>query len=219
MGLSGATATPPRGADTLAVAVTITLPARASRIAMIARWKPVHLGHAAVLHALLDRADEVTIGVGSANRYDLDNPFTADETARMIDAALAGRAGYSIVRVDDLGDGPRWAAMVTDRLGPLDYYVTANGYVRSLLVDRYTVVHPVALLDPERRVRVDGTMVRRALAEGGDGWRALVPDAVAALMDREGWVERFRREFGAATRAARMAEGAEAALRRGDGLD
>jgi nicotinamide-nucleotide adenylyltransferase len=199
--------------------VTVILPERAARIAMIARWKPVHLGHAAVLHALLDRADAVVVGVGSANRYDLDNPFTATETARMIDAALDGRAGYTIVRFDDLGDGPRWADRVVGALGPLDYYVTANGYVRSLLMHRYTVVHPVALLDPARRVRVDGTMVRRALAAEGDGWRALVPPAVAALIDREGWAARFRREFGAATRAAELAEGAEAAMRRGDGLD
>jgi nicotinamide-nucleotide adenylyltransferase len=182
--------------------VTVILPARAARIAMIARWKPVHRGHAAVLHALLDRA----------------NPFTAAETGRMIDAALDGRAGYSMVPFDDLGDGPRWAEGVIAALGPLDYYVTANGYVRSLLMHHYTVVHPVALLDPARRVRVDGTMVRRALA-AGEGWRELVPPAVAALLETEGWAERFRREFGAATRAAEVAEGAEAALRRGDGLD
>ncbi len=198
--------------------MTISLPLRAERIAMIARWKPVHLGHAAVLHALLDRAESVLIGVGSANRYDLDNPFTAAETTRMIDATLDGRAGYTIVRVDDLGDGPRWADMVASMLGPLDYYVTANAYVRSLLMDRYTVVHPVALLDPARRVRVDGTMVRRALADGDD-WRSLVPPPVAALLEREGWAARFQREFGEATRAARLAEGVEAAMRRGDGLD
>jgi nicotinamide-nucleotide adenylyltransferase len=197
--------------------VTISLPARAARIAMIARWKPVHLGHAAVLHALLDRADAVVIGVGSANRYDLDNPFTAAETARMIDAALDRRAGYAIVPFDDLGDGPRWAEAVAAALGPLDYYVTANGYVRSLLMHRYTVVHPVALLDPARRVRVDGTAVRRALACGGD-WRALVPPSVAALLDAEGWAARFEREFGEATRAALLAEGADAAMR-GDGID
>ena len=199
--------------------MTISLPLRASRIAMIARWKPVHLGHAAVLHALLDRAESVVIGVGSANRYDLDNPFTAAETARMIDATLDGRAGYTIVLVDELGDGPRWADMVASMLGPLDYYVTANAYVRSLLMDRYTVVHPVALLDPARRVRVDGTMVRRALADGGDDWRSLVPPPVAALLEHEGWAARFQREFGEATRAARLAEGVEAAMRRGDGLD
>ncbi len=198
--------------------MTVVLPALATRIAMIARWKPVHLGHAAVLHALLDRAESVIIGVGSANRYDLDNPFTAAETARMIDATLAGRSGYSIIEVNDLGDGPRWAEMVTRMLGPLDYYVTANGYVRSLLMERYTVVHPVALLDPARRVRIDGTMVRRALAGDAD-WRSLVSPVVAELLEREGWAERFRREFGAATRAALLGDGAEAAMRRGDGFD
>lgn len=187
--------------------MTVELPARARHIAMIARWKPVHRGHAAVLHALLDHADRVTVGIGSANRHDADNPFSAEETARMIDAALDGRGGYTIVPVDDLGDGPKWARGVVERLGVLDYFVTANAYVRSLLRDTYVVVHPAALVDPARRVKLSGTMVRRAMAEGA-AWREMVPAAVAGLMEREGWVERFRLEFGAATRATAMAEGA-----------
>ncbi len=192
----------------------IELPERATHIAMVARWKPVHLGHAAVLHALLDRSERVTLGIGSANRRDADNPFSADETARMIHAVLAGRSGYEIVPVDDVGDGPRWAAGVARDFGALDYFVTANGYVRSLLMSTYTVVHPVALVDPARRVRVDGTTVRRAMATG-ETWRALVPPAVVALLDAGRWVERFREEFGAATRATERAEGLEASLREG----
>ena len=51
---------------------------------MVARWKPVHLGHAAVLRALCDRGEQALIGVGSANRYDARNPFTVAETREML---------------------------------------------------------------------------------------------------------------------------------------
>jgi nicotinamide-nucleotide adenylyltransferase len=172
---------------------------RFRNIAMIARWKPVHLGHSAVLDALLAHGDHVTIGIGSSNRYNAKNPFSAEETRQMLELALGSRPGATIVEVPDLDDGPRWRLMVTAMLGPLDAYVTANGYVRSLLLHDYEVIHPVHLVPPERRVRVDGTMVRLAMARGGDEWRALVPAEIAGFLESGGLVERFRREFGEET--------------------
>lgn len=181
------------------------LPDHVDRIGMIARWKPVHLGHAAVLESLVARASHVRIGVGSSNRYDASNPFTAAETVRMIRIALEGHGDFTITGVPDLGHGPRWRAMVLDVFGPLDLFVTANGYVRSLLKDDYAVVHPSWLVPPERHVPVDGKMVRQRMARGED-WRALVPPAVAAYLDRNGLVDRFRREFGLATLALDIPE-------------
>jgi nicotinamide-nucleotide adenylyltransferase len=173
---------------------------RIPRLAMIARWKPLHIGQATVLESLLDAAEHVIIGIGSSNRYSAKSPFTAAETADMIRAVLRGRDNYAIIDVPDLDDGPRWRLMVLDMLGPLDVIVPANGYVRSLLMRDYEVVHPVRFVPPERRVRVDGTMVRAAMARG-DGWRELVPPAVAGMLEERGLVERFRREFGEETLA------------------
>ena len=172
---------------------------------MIARWKPVHLGHAAVLEALVARAAHARIGIGSSNRYDASNPFTAAETVEMLRIALAGHGNFTLTGVPDLGHGPRWRRMVLDLFGPLDLFVTANGYVRNLLKDDYTVVHPSWLVSPERHVHVDGTMVRRRMARGED-WRALVPPAVARYLDDRGLVDRFRREFGLATLALDFSE-------------
>lgn len=167
---------------------------------MIARWKPVHLGHAAVLEALAEHADEVLVGIGSSNRYDVRNPFTPGESEAMIRLVLGGGGGYTVVHVPDLGHGPRWRAMVTGLLGPLDLFVTANEYVRDLMREVYRVVHPVQLLAPERRVRLDATTVRRAMARG-EAWKEMVPPAVAAFIEAEGLDRRFRREFGLATLA------------------
>ena len=176
------------------------VPERVASLAMVARWKPVHVGHAAVLEALVDRADRVVVGIGSSNKYDVSNPFTADETADMIRAVLAGRDNYTLVEVPDLGHGPRWRAMVVDLFGPLDLFVTANAYVRGLLENDYRVVHPALLVRPERRVAVDGTLVRRRMARGED-WESLVPPPVAEILHDRGLVDRFRREFGLATLA------------------
>jgi nicotinamide-nucleotide adenylyltransferase len=62
------------------------------------------------------------------------------------------------------------------------------------------VVHPVWLVPEGRRIALDGTMVRKAMARGEE-WRALVPGPVADFIDGRGLLERFRREFGAETLA------------------
>lgn len=185
------------------------------KVGVVARWRPVHVVHAALLEALCDRSSqaggdghvgpgELIIGLGSSNRYDARNPFTAEETRAMLEAVLAGRRGWRIVDVPDLGHGPRWAELVGGLFGPLDLFVTANPYVASLLGPRYALAHPRELIPPHRRAPVSGSVVRRAMARG-EPWRHLVPPPVAALIDEA----RFRREFGLQTLADELAGPAE----------
>ncbi len=168
---------------------------RVARAGMVARWKPVHLGHAAVLEGLVAHADHVTIGVGSSNRHDVRSPFTYGETEEMLRLVLPAGAAVTIVPVPDLGDGPRWAAMVRELFGPLDLFATANPWVRDLLAPHYPLVHPVFLVPEEKRVAVDGTMVREAMLRGAP-WEHLVPPAVARFLVERGLVSRFVAEFG-----------------------
>lgn len=171
-----------------------------SRIGIVARWRPVHRGHAPVLRALCDSASDALIGVGSSNRYDLRNPFTLEETADMIRLVLAGRKNYMLIPVPDLDDGPRWRKMVMELFGSLDLFVTDNPYVSSLLAEDYRVTRPVALVAEDDKTPIDGTMVRREMARG-NGWRNLVPKEIAHYIAARQLDERFRREFGLQTLA------------------
>ncbi len=170
------------------------------RIGMIARWRPVHRGHAPILRALCERASTALVGIGSSNRYNLRNPFTLEETTDMIRQVLAGLDNYTLIPVPDLDDGPRWRKMVTDLFGSLDLFVTDNPYVSSLLSGDYRVIKPVELVPRDERIAIDGTMVRRTMARGGD-WRDLVPKGVADYITARQLDERFRREFGLQTLA------------------
>ena len=168
---------------------------RLDRIGMVARWRPVHMGHAPVLRALCDHASLALIGIGSANRYNLRNPFTLEETCHMIDLVLAGRTNYTLIAVPDLDDGPRWRMMILELFGPLDLFVTANPYVASLMENDYEVAKPIQLVPVEDRVPVSGTMVRREMAKG-DGWQDLVPQRIADYIVSQNLDQRFRQEFG-----------------------
>jgi len=174
--------------------------ARYGRLGMIARWRPVHRGHAAVLGALTECAEHALIGIGSANRYNFRNPFTCNETTDMIRLALAGRDNFELIPVPDLDDGPRWREMVIGLFGPLDAFISDNPYVASLLAADYPIIRPVELIPPEARVPIDGAQVRRAMASG-DGWVELVPPAIADYIHSRRLDVRFRREFGLQTLA------------------
>jgi nicotinamide-nucleotide adenylyltransferase len=168
------------------------------RIAMVARWRPVHNGHVPVLRALCQNTEQAIIGIGSANRYNLRNPFTLEETIDMLELALEGFDNYTLLPIPDLDDGPRWREMVKGLLGTLDLFVTDNPYVFSLLKEDYRVERPVTLVPLNERLPLDGTTVRRVMARGED-WQRLVPPAVANYMTDRQLDVRFRREFGLQT--------------------
>jgi nicotinamide-nucleotide adenylyltransferase len=167
-----------------------------TKIAMIARWKPVHLGQAAVLRGLCAAADTVTLGIGSSNRYNARNPFTLAETEEMLAIVLTAHENASILPIPDLDDGPRWRLMVREMLGDdLDLFVTDNPYVANLLTEFYRIERPVAFVPPNERIRVNGTMVRQTIARGED-WQSLVPPEIAEYISTRKLDERIRREFG-----------------------
>ncbi len=168
-------------------------------VGIIARFKPVHKGHAAILEALCERADLVYIGLGSPNKYDVRNPFSAKESEEMIDLVLKPKySNYSFIEVPDLDNGPKWSELVPKLFGDLDHFITANNYVASLLKDVYNVIHTLNIVPEERRFFVSGTMVRTAMAKG-EPWENLVPAPVVDYIKQNGLAERFCREFGLAT--------------------
>jgi nicotinamide-nucleotide adenylyltransferase len=169
-------------------------------IGMVARWRPVHVGHAAVLRGLCESATQVRIGIGSANRYNARNPFTADEARAMIDLTLQGRDNYEVIAVDDLDNGPRWREYVHGLFGSLDVFVSDNPYVSQLMGEVYPVIRPIQFVPPEQRLPLSATQVRQAMARGED-WQRWVLPPVAAYIQTNGLDARFRREFGLQTLA------------------
>jgi nicotinamide-nucleotide adenylyltransferase len=177
------------------------------KVGTVGRFKPLHLGAYAMLKALCENSDIVIIGIGSSNKYNLRNPFTAEETEAMIHAALKPEHNnYSIVHIPDFAhvpryrNGERWREYVVEKFGQLDYFVAGNAYVMELLKRDYQVIHPAELVPLEDHIHLRGTGVRTEMARG-DGWKELVPSRVVDYLEENKLVERFRREFGLETLA------------------
>jgi nicotinamide-nucleotide adenylyltransferase len=177
-----------------------SIPEPCARIGVIARWQPVHLGHVPVLRALCKCSTQALIGIGSSNRYNMRNPFTFDERIEMLRLVLSERDNYTLMPVPDLDNGPRWRKLVINNFGRLDLFVTENPYVASLLADDYRIIKPVALIPEDQHIAVDGSLVRKAIAQG-EGWQDLVPNEIEDYITIKRLDERFRREFGLQTLA------------------
>jgi len=180
------------------------------RLGFIGRFKPLHKGAALALETLCEKAEHVIIGIGSANKYNMRNPFTAEESGDMIDLFLSQRFdNYEIMYIPDSGhipeynDGQQWRRTVRQAFGELDYFASGNDYVKSLLGNDYNLIHPASLIPKEKQMFVKATQVRVAMARN-ENWQQYVPGTVANYLQQNNLVERFQKEFGLETLASAL---------------
>ncbi len=171
----------------------------------IGRFKPLHNGTAALLESLCENADKAVIGIGSCNKYNLRNPFTAEESKEMIDAFLSKKASnYSITYLPDFAhipefsDGQRWREHVLEQCRGIEYLVSGNPYVCELLKNDYEIIHPNLIIPAEKQITIRATQVRFEMALRGN-WQSLVPEEVAQYIEQNKLDERFIKEFGLET--------------------
>ncbi len=174
---------------------------------LVGRFRPLHNGGALLLEHICEKSESVIIGIGSTNKYNVRNPFTADETKDMVKLFLGSTFNnYSIINVPDFPNDPSkgecedWIKYVVDHYGKLDNFVTGNPYVKRLLQDHYNIVHPSEIIPEKEYVDICATQVRLAMAKG-EGYMHHVPKTVMMYLEENKIVERFRDEFGLETLA------------------
>ncbi|MEZ0394576.1 MAG: nicotinamide-nucleotide adenylyltransferase [Desulfurococcaceae archaeon] len=164
------------------------------RCLLLARFQPFHRGHLGALIHCFSISEEVVAAVGMASQsHTPENPFTAGE------------------RISMIRESARWAGLPLDRLititlptmevsrvavhyvklysPPFDVVVTLNPVIRRIFEEEgYRVVEPPA----HDRERARGSVIRRMMAEGDEGWRELVPPPVARIVDEIDGVSRVR---------------------------
>ena len=173
-------------------------------VGLIGRFKPLHNGGALMLENICKRSNHVIIGLGSSNKYNLRNPFTAQESKEMIDAFLSTKySNYSFVFIPDYAhipkykNGEKWKQEIIKKFGKLDYFISGNEYVIKLLSDNYKVIHPVSLIPVEQQIILRATRVRYEIALENN-WKKLVPKKVVGYLEK-GLIQRFIRQFGLET--------------------
>jgi len=172
---------------------------RFGKVGLIGRFKPLHLGSASMLEVVCENSENVIIGIGSINKYNLRNPFTADESRNMIDIFLSPKfSNYEFIFIPDYGhktgNENMWVNHILSAYKNLDTFVSGNEYVKKILSDHYKIIDPFVTY-PKIRNKLRASMVRQKMAIG-NGWKNYVPDVVTDYIIANKLDERFRKEFG-----------------------
>jgi nicotinamide-nucleotide adenylyltransferase len=164
----------------------------AMRGIFIGRFQPYHGGHANVVADIATQVDELVVGVGSADdSHTGRDPFTAGERVTMVTQALEA-ADHDlttyVVPIEDIERNAIWISHIESMCPAFDVAYANNPLVVRLFEEAGVEVRSTELYD---RGAYEGTEIRRRMRDGED-WRALVPDAVAAVIDEIDGVERIQ---------------------------
>ncbi|MCU0633217.1 MAG: nicotinamide-nucleotide adenylyltransferase [Methanolinea sp.] len=161
-----------------------------SRGFYIGRFQPYHNGHQYILEKIARTAEEVIIGVGSAQlSHEPANPFTAGERVLMITRALknAGCPVY-VIPIEDIRRNALWVAHVRSMAPPFDIVYSSNPLVVRLFEEEGVSVESPAMYERESH---SGTEIRRRIL-AGEEWESLVPPAVEQVIREIDGVRRIR---------------------------
>ena len=159
----------------------------------VGRFQPFHLGHLQAVKYILERVDEVTVIVGSAQHsHTIENPFTAGERISMIRLALreAKIPGdrYSVIPLPDDEFHKVWVAHLLSQTPNFDIVYTNEPLTFRLLKEAGLRVERIPMFN---RKKLTATEVRSRLFKSGP-WEELVPKSVARYLKQIGGDDRLR---------------------------
>ena len=160
---------------------------------LVGRMQPVHEGHLQVIKSILKEADEVIIGIGSAQlSHTLKDPFTAGERVMMLTKALSengiSASKYYIIPVQDVTCNSIWVAHIKMLTPPFDCIYSGNPLVQRLFMEAcYKVTQPPLF----NREIYSGTEVRKRMLTNED-WESLVPKSVIAVIKEIDGISRIK---------------------------
>ncbi len=159
----------------------------------VGRFQPFHLGHLQAVRHILDRVDELTIVVGSAQHsHTIDNPFTAGERITMIRLALKEARipsdRYAVIPLPDDEFHKVWVSHLLSQTPNFDIVYTNEPLTFRLLKEAGLRVERIPMFN---RRKFTATEVRRRLLKGGR-WQELLPKSVARYLKQIDGDERLR---------------------------
>ena len=161
-----------------------------SRAFYIGRFQPFHNGHLKVISEISKEADELVIGIGSAQlSHTPENPFTAGERIMMISRSLEDLdLYYYVIPINDIYRNAIWVSHVESMTPPFSQVYSNNPLVSRLFSEAgYELKHSPMY----NRVAYSGTEIRRRMLSGED-WQQLVPQAVVKVVEEVKGIERLK---------------------------
>ena len=158
---------------------------------LIGRFQPFHLGHLDAVLFGLTRVDELSICIGSSNKYnEKKNPFSATERREMIlssiEPSIANR--IKIFNIPDIDNHEKWTFEIDQIVPKYDVVFTNDEFTKTLFEKRQINVIQVVLKDREK---FSGTNIRQLILDDKN-WQDLVPQGTRNVLDKINATERLK---------------------------
>ncbi|MEM3396128.1 MAG: nicotinamide-nucleotide adenylyltransferase [Thermoplasmata archaeon] len=158
----------------------------------IGRFQPLHFGHVKVVEFVLNRCDELIVGIGSAQySHTPENPFSAGERFEMLTSVFKKKMESTkifIVPIPDIHNHNLWVPHVESLVPAFDVVFASNPLTELLFSKREYRVEPVPVYD---RLVFSSSEVRRRMATG-ENWEELVPPQVVEYIKKIDGVKRVK---------------------------
>lgn len=164
------------------------------------RTQPPHVGHIGMLEAACRNAKTVIIGIGSANRQDMRNPYTADERELMLKKSLEDIGlyeNYRFVHIPDFDSDEDWVQYLADNCG-VGYgttVVSGNPWIQKIFPERgYKVLEPKELIG-SNMIDICATNLRDMIAHGDESWKKYAASGCVYYFEEFGGAQRIARYY------------------------
>ncbi|MFC1723910.1 adenylyltransferase/cytidyltransferase family protein [Nanoarchaeota archaeon] len=162
------------------------------------RTQPPHRGHVSMLESACRMADEVVIGIGSANKYDAKNPYTADERQMMLDYSLQQRgvSNYRFIQVPDFETDSDWIDYVTEyaEMDENSKVVSGNPWVDQIFGERgYETIDSFELAS--EKIDISATRLRGMIVDNDPQWREYAASGTLHYFENFGGADRIARFY------------------------
>ena len=150
---------------------------------LIGRFQPFHKGHLYLLHHVKGKAKKLVVGIGSANVFDEDNPFTYEERKAMIEKVLQEEDLNSfvdkIVPLNDYYDDEYWFRNTLQKSGAVDVVVGNNEWSNRIFETGGYKIWRVGFF---KRYLYEGEKIR-TLIHKKKNWSNRVPQYLAPMIE------------------------------------
>lgn len=158
----------------------------------IGRFQPLHLGHVKVVNFVINRCEELILGIGSAQySHTPENPFSAGERFEMLVSAFRDKMENMkifIVPITDVHNHNLWVSHVESLVPRFDIVFASNQLTEILFLKRGYRVEPVPIYD---RSAFSSSEVRRRMTVG-ENWEELVLPQVCEYIKKIDGVRRVK---------------------------
>ncbi len=153
---------------------------------VIGRFQPFHNGHKFLIEKALKLCDKIYIGIGSSNKSDDKNPYSASERLSHIKKFLKNEKiedrVIKILKLNDNPDDDVWFENLYKMTGPFDVTIGNNPWNNGI-IERHGI--PAVYIGFHKRHVLEGIKIRKLMQENKK-WEERVPQYLVGLIKPQG---------------------------------